>query len=128
MIPNHCPEYILFRWITFRTVIWHISLDMENLSKVKQPLGQQNIADWIDSWVAQGSFNDYVSKICSIFVHLWPLNIVKIEFYVPPTLTKDFHPHKLKIRQTLLKFPTLESGINVAPWINIAPWKIWQKE
>ena len=23
---------------------------------------------------------------------------------------------------------TLESGINVHPWINIAPWKIWQKE
>ena len=79
---------------------------MENLSEVKQPLGQQNIADWIDSWVAQGSFNDYVGKICSIFDHLWPLNIVKIEFHVPPTLTKDFQPHKLKIRQTLLKFPT----------------------
>ena len=23
---------------------------------------------------------------------------------------------------------TLESGINVHPWINVAPWKIWQKE
>ena len=25
-------------------------------------------------------------------------------------------------------YTTLESGINVAPWINIAPCKIWQKE
>ena len=36
---------------------------------------------------------------------------------------KTFTPiNKFKIRQTLYKFPTLESEINVARW------KIWQKE
>ena len=41
----------------------------------------------------------------------WRLNMVKIEFNVPPTLTKDFHSHKFKIRQTLLKFPTLKLNL-----------------
>ena len=47
-------------------------------------------------------------------------------------ISVDYQMRKFLIKHTSCSFysntTTLESGINVHPWINVAPWKIWQKE
>ena len=50
-----------------------------------------------------------------------PLNCTHATQHMCFSLTSDIS----KCPRTLY---TLESGINVHPWINVAPWKFWQKE
>jgi hypothetical protein len=41
-VPNHSPEHLLFRWIVFWRVIWHLFVgdlsQSEKLSEIEPPL------------------------------------------------------------------------------------------